>query len=157
MQRKASALDDYILDSACIPLYRRVCHAIIAYSHLAWAGLRCLSLSWRQCEGLTTGISAEETTPTLFCFPEKIHTEVIRLGQGVFRTARRGRCPSVAVYAPQKNRHLHGSSPFVLCDDRNFPDFLPIMSSLLAREGRERIKRPSPFGVIRNEELGVRN
>lgn len=41
--------------------------------HLTWAGFTLLILIWGQCEGLTTGISAEETTPTLFLFPSPTH------------------------------------------------------------------------------------
>ena len=38
--------------------------------HLTWAGFTLLILIWGQCEGLTTGISAERNfTPTsFFCF-----------------------------------------------------------------------------------------
>ena len=50
---------------------------------MAWAGLRCLSLTWGQCEGLTVGISAEEILPRFFYF-HKLHTNHIA-EQGVFR------------------------------------------------------------------------
>jgi len=48
---------------------KRECHVrwIVYVYHLTWAGFTLLILIWGQCEGLTTGISAERNfTPTSF-------------------------------------------------------------------------------------------
>ena len=64
---------------------RSVCVGDLIFKiyHSAWAGLRCLSLIWRQCEGpRTRDRRGGSKLPRLFCF-QKLQLNLLTLNSGV--------------------------------------------------------------------------